>query len=262
MKIVRRGRLQPARAIIAAVIAAALTPGIAAQQTGSYQRLAPIDLTGTWVSVVTEDWHLRMIAPDKGDYEGLPVNDEAKRAMAAWEPGRDSDACKAYGAPAIMRIPGRVKITWQDATTLQIQTDAGRQTRLLHFDGIPPRGAASGWQGYSVASWSYGRGFNPLVKPAEGENQQEQARKAGGTLKVVTTNLRAGYIRKNGAPYSDQATLTEYYELIADPQGTPWFVVTTVLHDPKYLLKDFITSTNFKKEPDDSKWHPGPCSLE
>ena len=255
----------PARArrgIVAAFVAAMIT-GVSTQQpTSPFQRLAPIDLTGTWVSVVTEDWHLRMFAPDKGDWEGLPVNDEAKRVMTAWTPGQDADACKAYGAPAIMRIPGRVKIAWHDANTLQIQTDAGRQTRLLHFDGVPPRGPANGWQGYSVASWSYGRGFNPLVKPAEGVNQEAEARKAGGTLKVVTTNLRAGYIRKNGAPYSDQATLTEYYELIADPQGTPWFVVTTVLHDPKYLLKDFITSTNFKKEPNDSKWHPAACSLE
>ena len=247
----------------AAAFVAAITTSVMAQQpAGSFQRLAPIDLTGTWVSVVTEDWHLRMFAPDKGDYEGLPVNDEAKKAMAAWEPGRDADACKAYGAPAIMRIPGRIKIEWQDANTLQIQTDAGRQTRLLHFDGVAPRGAANDWQGYSVASWAYGRGFNPLVKPAEGANQEQQARNAGGTLKVVTTNLRAGYLRKNGAPYSDQATLTEYYELIADPQGTPWFVVTTVLHDPRYLLKDFITSTNFKKEPNDAKWRPAPCSME
>jgi hypothetical protein len=240
-----------------------MSASTAAQQpAGSYQRLAPVDLTGTWVSVITEDWHLRMFAPDKGDYEGLPVNDEAKKAMAAWEPGRDADACKAYGAPAIMRIPGRVKIAWQDPNTLQVQTDAGRQTRLLHFDGAAPRGAANGWQGYSVASWTYARGFNPLVKPAEGANQEQQARNAGGTLKVVTTNLRAGYLRKNGAPYSDQATLTEYYELIADPQGTPWFVVTTVLHDPRYLLKDFITSTNFKKDPDDSTWLPAACSME
>jgi hypothetical protein len=120
----------------------------------------------------------------------------------------------------------------------------------------------AGWQGYSTASWVYGRGFNPLVKPAANVNPDDQARNAGGTLKVVTTNLRAGYLRKNGAPYSDQATLTEFYELLGDPQGTPWFVVTTVLHDPKYLLKDFITSTNFKKEPNDSKWRPAACTLE
>lgn len=249
--------------LLSAIAVVAMTALASAQQPpGSNRRLAPIDLTGTWVSVVTEDWHLRMFAPDKGDVEGLPVNDEAKKALAAWEPGRDADACKAYGAPAIMRIPGRVKMSWTDADTLQILTDAGQQTRLLHFDGTPPRGPANGWQGYSSASWVYGAGFNPLVKPAAGVNQEEQARKAGGTLKAVTTNLKAGYIRKNGAPYSDRATLTEYFELVEDPQGTPWFVVTTVLHDPMYLLKDYITSTNFKKDANDSTWHPAPCSLE
>jgi hypothetical protein len=79
---------------------------------------------------------------------------------------------------------------------------------------------------------------------------------------VATTGLKAGYLRKNGAPYSDEAAVTEYYELLGDPQGTPWFVVTTVLHDPKYLLKDYITSSNFKKEPDDAKWHPTACSWD
>ena len=251
------------RVAVAVVGIVAMAAGAQAQlPPGSSQRLAPIDLVGTWVSVVTEDWHLRMMAPDKGDFEGLPLNDLAKKALSAWVPGKDADACKAYGAPAIMRIPGRMKFSWLDGDTLQIQADAGSQIRMLHFTGNAPRGAAAGWQGWSSASWAYGAGFNPLVKAAAGVNQEERARAAGGTLKVVTTNLRAGYLRKNGAPYSDQATLSEYFELLADPQGTPWFVVTTVLHDPAYLLKDYVTSTNFKKEPDDAKWHPTRCSFD
>jgi len=261
-----KGRTQSLELMCAtAVVVAVMAAGVQAQlppTPGAAQKLAPIDLTGTWVSVVTEDWHLRMIAPDKGDFEGLPVNDEAKKALAAWVPGKDADACKAYGAPAIMRIPGRVKISWLDGDTLRMQTDAGQQTRLLHFTGNPPRGPVNGWQGYSSASWVYGSGFNPLVKPAAGVNQEERARASGGTLKVATTGLKAGYLRKNGAPYSDEAAVTEYYELLGDPQGTPWFVVTTVLHDPKYLLKDYITSSNFKKEPDDAKWHPTACTLD
>ena len=252
------------RAGAAAAVVVAMAVGAEAQlpASGAPQKLAPIDLTGTWVSVVTEDWHLRMIAPDKGDFEGLPVNDEAKKALATWVPGRDADACKAYGAPAIMRIPGRVKISWLNGDTLQIEADAGRQTRLLRFTGNAPRGPVGGWQGHSSASWVYGRGFNPLVTPAENVSQEERARAAGGTLKVLTTGLRSGYLRKNGMPYSDQATITEYYELLGDPQGTPWFVVTTVLHDPKYLVKDYITSSNSKKEPNDAKWRPTPCSLD
>jgi len=252
-------------AAAAAAAVAAMAVGVHAQLppvSGAAQRLAPIDLTGTWVSVVTEDWHLRMFPPDKGDYEGLPVNEEARKALAAWVPGRDADACKAYGAPAIMRIPGRVKISWMSGgDALQIVTDAGQQTRVLRFTGTPPQGAV-GWQGYSSASWIHGRGFNPLEPPPANAVQEERARAAGGTLKVVTTNLRAGYLRKNGMPYSDQAMLTEYYELVTDPQGRPWFVVTTMLHDPKYLLKDYITSSNFKKEPNDARWRPAPCSVD
>jgi len=259
------------RAVVAAaLVAAALVfvlgvPGArdAAAQAVP-QRLAPIDLTGTWVSVVTEDWHLRMIAPPKGDYEGLPLSKEGLRVAGLWDLDRDEashSACKAYGAPAIMRVPGRVKISWQEGgSALQIQTDAGQQTRLLHFTGGPARVPAA-LQGYSVASWVYGSGFSPLVPPAANARQEDQARAAGGTLKVVTTNLTPGYLRKNGAPYSDRATVTEYFELLPDPRGTPWFVVTTTVNDPTYLLRDFITSTNFKKEPDDSKWRPQPCSL-
>lgn len=246
------------------LLAAALLvgPSSAAAQAVP-QRLAPIDLTGTWVSVVTEDWHLRMIAPNPGDFEGLPLNDEAKKIAGAWRPSRDTrDACQAYGAPAIMRIPGRVKISWQTGGgALQIQTDAGQQTRLLNFGGTPPRGPM-GWQGYSVASWEYGRGFDLRLPPAPNGRQEAQARAAGGTLKVVTTNLKPGYLRRNGVPFSEQTTVSEYFEIQPDPRGTPWFVVTTIVSDPKYLLRDFITSSNFKKEPDDSKWHPTPCARE
>jgi hypothetical protein len=252
-------RSAPAVALAAALV---VCPQPAAAQA-VYQRLAPVDLTGTWVSVVTEDWDLRMITPLPGDFAGLPLNDEAKKFANAWAPSRDSrEACKAYGAPSIMRIPERVKISWQnDGDTLQIQTDAGQQTRLLHFTGAPPAGT-TGLQGYSAASWEYGRGFEPARASAAKTSLDAQARAAGGTLKVITTNLSAGYLRKNGVPFSEQATVSEYFEVLPDPNGTPWFVVTTIIHDPKYLVRDYIISSNFKKEPNDSKWHPSPCSFE
>jgi hypothetical protein len=252
------------RSASAAALAAALAvfPQLASAQA-VYQRLAPVDLTGTWVSVVTEDWELRMITPPPGEAEGVPVNDEARKFAKAWTPSRDPrEACKAFGAPSIMRIPERVKISWQnDGNTLQIQTDAGQQTRLLHFTGAPPAGS-SGLQGYSAASWQYGRGFEPALASTARTALDAQARAAGGTLKVVTTNLSAGYLRKNGVPFSEQTTVTEYFEMLPDPSGTPWFVDTTIVHDPKYLMRDYVISSNFKKEPDDSKWHPSPCSFE
>jgi hypothetical protein len=77
---------------------------------------------------------------------------------------------------------------------------------------------------------------------------------------VVTTKMKAGYLRKNGVPYSDKAVLTEYFDRTAEPNGDSWLVVTTIVEDPMYLTQPFITSTHFRKENDQSKWNPTPCS--
>src|SRR5258706_16033912 len=93
---------------------------------------APIDLTGTWVSIVTEDWRWRMVTPAKGDYVTIPINAEAKKVADAWDPAKDEAAgeqCRSYGAPAIMRVPGRARIPGQDDNTLKVETDAGAPTR-------------------------------------------------------------------------------------------------------------------------------------
>jgi hypothetical protein len=252
----------------------------AAAQGSIYQRYAPIDLTGTWVSVVTEDWTVRMLTPVKGDFDNLPLTKAAQDAAARADMAQvaaSGRACDAYGAPVIMREPGRVRMSWQDGNTLRIDTDAGEQTRLLHFGGTEaPRGGASR-QGYSTAEWQYSDGFDPLragvAAPAGGGRGAAGGRggfrgrgapppaPTGGRLKVITTHLSAGFLRKNGVPYSANASVTEYYNLLTEPDGTRWFVVTTDVHDPENLVVDFITSTNFRKEPDNSKWRPSPCSL-
>src|SRR5262249_55505998 len=95
---------------------------------------APFDLTGNWVSIVTEDWRWRMVTPAKGDYASVPLNDEGRKTADSWDLPKDKTngvECKAFGAAAIMRIPTRLQITWQDDNTLKIETDAGQQTRLL-----------------------------------------------------------------------------------------------------------------------------------
>ena len=84
----------------------------------------------------------------------------------------------------------------------------------------------------------------------------------GGKLHVETTNLTAGFLRKNGVPYSADTTVTEYYNLLREPDGTEWFVVTTRIHDPENLVVDYIHSTNFRREPDNSSWNPTPCTLQ
>ena len=309
---------------------------VSAQQPApTAQQFAPIDLTGTWVSVVTEDWQVRMITPPKGNFESVPLTPAAREAANRFDPTQaEARACDAYGAPVLLRQPGRVRISWQDPQTLKLEMDAGEQTRLLHFDPAAPRGGASR-QGFSAAEWQYANGFDPLhandaprggrgggrgrggpgtppagapvtgaggspqggvaggglpatpsagapaagaaAAPAAAQNGGARgnageftpvargragvATPQGGRLKVVTDNLTAGLLRKNGVPYSARATVTEYFNLLTEPSGTQWFVVTTVVRDPENLLVDYIMSSNFKKEADGSKFKPSPCSL-
>jgi hypothetical protein len=212
---------------------------------------APIDLTGYWVSVVTEDWRWRMLTPPKGDYTSIPLNPEGRKVADSWDPSKAaSDGCKAFGAAAIMRVPGRLHVTWDGDNVLKIETDAGRQTRLLRFDKTPKPAGEASWQGDSAAEWE-------IVDGGRGARGAAPAPR-DGSLKAVTTNLRAGYYRKNGPPYSENAVVTEFFDRHAD-YGAEWFTVTTIVEDPKYLTQSFITSTHFKKEPDGSKWDPKPC---
>jgi hypothetical protein len=223
---------------------------------------APVDLTGYWVAYVTEDWRWRMVTPLKGDAASIPTNAEGRRVLDQWDPTKDEAAglqCKSYGAPAVMRIPGRLHITWQDDTTLKIETDAGQQTRLLHFTGEPPRNAAPSWQGYSAAVWE---GAAPTVNPpvsfglALGPRLGAKSR----SLQVTTTQLRAGYLRKNGVPYSDKTVLKEYYDVFSEPNADTWLMVMTVVDDPTYLAVPFVTTSHFKKLADASGWDPEPCT--
>ena len=81
-----------------------------------------------------------------------------------------------------------------------------------------------------------------------------------GALKVVTTNMRAGYLRKNGVPYSENAIVSEYFDAAPLPNQGPVLLVTVVVDDPQYLQQPFIVSSQFKKEVDGSKWDPTPCT--
>ncbi len=284
-----RSRLLPLTARVGVAAAVVLTVGVfgrsltaqqpaAAPAPGTARAIAPIDLTGNWVSVVTEDWRFRMVTPPKGDYASVPLNAAARAVADAWDPAKDTaagNACKSYGAAAIMRVPGRLHISWQDDTTMKIETDAGTQTRVLHFTGTP--GGDPSWQGYSAAAWELaggggggrGAGAAPAPAPAggtvappaggQGRGGRGGAPARGGSLKVTTTRLKEGYLRKNGVPYSENAVVTEYFDRHTESNGDEWFTVTTIVDDPKYLGQSFITSTHFKKEADASKWYPTPC---
>jgi hypothetical protein len=207
-------------------------------------------MTGYWVSVVTEDWKFRMVTPPKGSFGGVPLNPEGRRVANAWDPAKDEAAgqqCRSYGAAALMRVPGRLHITWENDTTLRIDTDAGTQSRVFHFGGSPAPAGEPSWQGYSVAEWEYAG--------ASGRGQPRT-----GNLKVGTTRMLPGYLRKNGVPYSGNAVVTEYYDRITAQNGDQWLVVSTEVNDPQYLTMPFITSTHFKKLPDAAGWDAQPCS--
>jgi hypothetical protein len=228
--------------------------GAAQQPPPSPRAAAPIDPTGYWVSIVNEDYRWRMITPPKGDYASIPLTDEGRKVADAWDPSQDG-RCEAYGIGGLMRMPTRLNITWESDTVLKIETDAGQQVRRLFFDAARPVPTARTLQGFSRAEWQRavaagrgGRGGPPPTGPAP-----------GSSLKVTTTQFRAGWLRRNGVPYGENASITEYFDRFAAPDGAEWLVVTTVVTDPTFLNQDFVTSSHFKKEPDASKWSPSPC---
>ena len=247
--------------VLAASLACAQGPPGPPQAPRTGKAGARVDLTGYWVSVISEDWRWRMVTPIKGDFASIPANAEARKGGEAWDPAKDEAAglqCKAYGAPALMRIPGRVHITWQDDDTLKVETDAGTQTRLFHFNVKAAPNTPPSWQGYSTAQWE-----PPVAGLGVPDNFGIFARRTGTqgrSLEVTTTGLRAGYLRKNGVPYSGNTVLTEYFSRTLEPNGDSWLIVTSIVEDPQYLNQPFITSTHFKRQADSTGWNPTPCS--
>jgi hypothetical protein len=207
-----------------------------------------------------------------------------RRVAALWDPAKDEasgEACRSYGAAALLQVPGRLHITWQDDNTLRVDTDSGTQTRLFRFappqgQGAPSesRGSASppanekpSWQGYSVAEWGGDEprdrrdGQGGPVQDKEGRLVVDRAqRRSPDFLKVVTTRMRPGYLQKNGVPYSANAIVEEYFDVFSDPYTkNTWLAVTTMVTDPQYLIEPLIMHAHFKKLPDASGWDPTPC---
>ena len=240
--------------ILCAVVAALFSMPLAAQRGGppgppppTGRPGAPFDLTGYWVALVTDDWRYRMLTPPKGNADYLPVTPDARRVIGEWDPAKDEaagEACRAYGAGGVMRLPGRLHITWENDTTLKMDLDAGTQTRRFQFGAPAPAGEPS-WQGSSVARWQLpgGRGRGPATT---------------GQLVVTTNRLRPGYLRKNGVPYSANAVITEYFVTLED-EGQQYLVVTIMVDDPQYLQLPYIKTYQYKKQPDATGWNPTPC---
>jgi hypothetical protein len=212
---------------------------------------APFDPTGYWVAIISEDWRWRMITPARGDFPSIPMSRQGQRVAEAWDPAKDEAAgeqCRAYGAPGLMRAPTRFHVTWQDDNTLQLESDYGKQVRLFRFGaGTPAAQGAKGWQGVSTAEWIVGGG-------GSGRGGVRH-----GSMKSVTTQLRPGYLRKNGVPYSASTVFTEYWDLHTEANGDQYLVDTNIVDDPVYLQAPWVTAIHFKKERDGGKWDPSPC---
>ena len=203
---------------------------------------APIDVTGYWVSVVTEDWRYRMVTPAKGDYQGVPMTPEARKIADAWDPAKEEasgELCKSYGAPAILRVPGRLHITWQDDQTLRLDTDAGKQTRIFHFGGWKAaRPAPHTIQGDSVG------GVGRRRPRRHRRRDESRRRRTSRPASCARTACRTARTRR----------VTEYYELITQPDGSPLMVVT-ISRPIRYICGSRSSSArSSRKKPSDAKW--------
>jgi len=247
-----------AACVILTHAAGAQAPGAGAT-AATARSAAPVDLTGYWVAPVMEDWRWRMVTPQKGDAASIPLRPVARSIIDNWDPAADESAglaCKAYGAAGLMRLPGRIRIEWENDDTLTIDKDYGEQRRVLHFS--PSDSGEPSWQGHSMAHWDKGLSRGPAGLGFVGGAPRVGTRSK--TLIVETGNLLPGYLRKNGIPYSDQTSITEYFDTFTAVDGSEWFTITTVVNDPVYLAFPFVTTTDYKREPDGSKWSPEPCT--
>lgn len=231
---------------------AAQPPGPAGEPR-SAREAAPVDLTGYWVSLVTEDWIERM-SPDSPP-SGIPEDFFRRGGRGPTRPElpntNPDEPCRVYGAGGSLRVPGRLHITWLDDNTLGIEMDAGSQKRVFNFDPARPAPERSSLQGYSVAAWEL-----PAPPRARGA-VQDTGPPAWGSLRVVTTNMTGGYLLSSRSNYTSDAMLTEYFTHHTD-FGQEYFTVTAVLEDSG---GNIITSSTFKKEPNSSKFSPSGCDI-
>jgi len=221
------------------------------QSDNNAQEIAPFDITGNWVSIITEDWRYRILTGEAGDTQGYNLTELGTSIAESWDPdaeGASGESCKPYGAAGIMRQPTRLQISWQNNNVLKIETDAGMQTRLIKFGEAQDEEGAGSWQGISNASLNLRR-------------QGRGGQIVTGTIEVETNGMRQGYLLRHGIPYSDQATMQEYFDVLIQDDGTEYLTVLSIVEDPVFLAAPAITSSNFRREIDDSKWDPSECSL-
>lgn len=209
-------------------------------------------LTGSWVSLVTDNWRFRMVTPPKGDYQGLPVTAAAVAAANLWDPEKDAAEglqCKSYGAGMIMMRPEHLRIRQDGKSALIVDIDAGSQQRVFYFSAQAPSNVAASWQGYSSAVWMPRATPGFIRSPVNARY-----------LHVKTTHMLPGYLRQNGVPYSGDAELTEDFDIEKVSEKETYLVITSSLSDPVNLDYPLILTAVFRKQPDGENWKQTPCS--
>ena len=186
----------------------------------------------------------------------MPLNPAGRKIADAWDLDADrtrGELCKAFGPPALIRQPGRMRIRWESDDTLLLEFDAGTQTRRFHF------GSARAQAGRHRCRATR----RPMV-PAAAESRHFRPRRCASDWRVARgrdDESHAGYLRPNGVPYSERTVVKEFFDSFTLPEDGTWLIVTTVVADPDYLTQEFVLSSQFKKETDLSKWNPRPCDI-
>jgi hypothetical protein len=192
---------------------------------------AQMDLAGSWGQRFHEDLPERGAGPDIGDYLGLPINDAARLRADSWDAAKwtmPERQCEPHPAdyaprgPASMRISSTIDPVSQDVTSWHTTLMWMLPRRTLYMDGRahPSPNAQHSWQGFSTGEWE------------------------GDMLKVTTTHLKEGWVRRNGVPRSDKATLVEYFIRHGE-----YLTLVTVVKDPVYLTEAFVRTSNWVLDP-------------
>jgi hypothetical protein len=186
------------------------------------------DISGTWAALYHEDQPERIPGPSLVEYYGLPINDAARRRGLAWDASMLSmqeHQCRPHPADygsrhSHFRVWQDIDPSTQQVIAYRFRREWQAAERTIYMDGRPHPSphAAHTWQGFSTGEWE------------------------GDKLKVTTTHLKAGYVRRNGLPRSDLATLTEYYYLVGDDLLT----VVKIVDDPVYLTEPLIQSSDYR----------------
>jgi hypothetical protein len=188
---------------------------------------AQADLTGSWGPRYHEDQPERIPGPELVNYLGLPINEAARQWALSWDPSRltlEEHQCQVHVSPYIYRGPLQLRI-WEERDpntealiAIKNYISTYEQTRTIWMDGRPhpPDYAAHTWQGFSTGTWE------------------------GDMLTVTTTHIKQGWIRRNGLPESDLATLTEHFIRHGE-----YLTHISVLTDPVYLTEPLVKSQNF-----------------